>query len=188
MPNIAIPQAHLANPIGYAITNLAPEQTGPLYAFSTAVYKHSCLPLREFEAARTAIALINGCRICQQFRSAEDVPTYLEGLGEDPLVGVHRNGEAPGEEFYREIGNWRDAGIYSGRERLAIDFAERFSLQPDALGHDAAFWERLRSAFSEAEIYELTLACACLVAAGRFVHVLGFDEGAICDIRAEAAE
>ena len=188
MPNIAIPEDHLDNPIGYAIGNLAPEQTGPMYDFSTAVYKHSRLPLREFEAARTAIALINGCRICQNFRSAEDVPTYLEGLGEDPLSGVHRNGPAPDEEFYANIGNWRDAGIYSERERLAIDFAERFSLEPDALGHDAAFWVRLKAAFSEAEIYELTVACACLVAAGRFVHVLGFDEGAVCDIRKEAAE
>lgn len=188
MPNIAIPEDHLANPIGYAISNLAPEQTGPMYDFSTAVYKHSRLGLREFEAARTAIALINGCRICQQFRSAEDVPTYLEGLGEDPLSGVHRNGPAPDEEFYANIGSWREADIYSVRERLAIDFAERFSLQPDALGHDAEFWGRLKAAFAEDEIYELTVACACLVAAGRFVHVLGFDEGAVCDIRAEAAE
>jgi len=188
MPNIAIPEEHLANPIGYAIGNLAPEQTGPMYDFSTAVYKHSQLPLREFEAARTAIALINGCRICQQFRSIDDVPTYLEGLGEDPLVGIHRNGPAPDEDFYRNIGNWRESGIYSEREQLAIDFAERFSLTPDALGHDAGFWDRLRSHFSDEEIYELTVACACLVASGRFVHVLGFDEGAVCDIRAEAAE
>jgi len=188
MPNIAIPDEHLANPIGYAIGNLAPEQTGPMYDFSTAVYKHSRLPLREFEAARAAIALINGCRICQQFRSAGDVPTYLEGLGEDPLVGVHRNGPAPDEEFYRNIGDWRDADIYSERERLAIEFAERFSLTPDALGSDGAFWDRLRAHFSDDEIYQLTLACACLVASGRFVHVLGFDGGAVCDICAEAVE
>jgi len=188
MPNIAIPEDQHANPIGYAIGNLSPEQTGPMYDFSTAVYKHSRLPLSEFEAARTAIALINGCRICQQFRSIDDVPTYLEGLGEDPLVGVHRNGPAPDEEFYGNIGNWRDADTYSEREQLAIDFAERFSLTPDALGQDREFWDRLKSHFSDEEIYELTVACACLVAAGRFVHVLGFDEGAVCDIRAEAAE
>lgn len=188
MPNIAIPAEHLANPIGYAISNLAPEQTRPMYDFSTAVYKNSRLPLREFEAARAAIALINGCRICQQFRSAEDVPTYLEGLGEDPLVGVHRNGPAPDEDFYRNIDNWREARIYSERERLAIEFAERFSLEPDALGQDRRFWDRLKSGFSESEIYDLTLACASLVASGRFVHVLGFDEGAVCDISTEAAE
>jgi alkylhydroperoxidase family enzyme len=187
MPNIAIPDEHLANPIGYAIGNLAAEQTGPMYAFSTAVYKHSRLPLRVFEAARAMIALINGCRICQRFRSSDDVPTYLEGLGEDPLFGVHRNGPAPDEDFYRNIAHWREAEIYSARERLAIEFAERFSLAPDALGHDGAFWDRLRTQFSDEEIYELTVTCACLVASGRFVHVLGFDDGAVCDIRAEAA-
>lgn len=186
MPNIAIPDDHLDNPIGYAIGNLAPEQTGAMYDFSTQVYQRSILPLREFEGARAAIALINGCRICQNFRSMKDVPTYLEGLGEDPAKGVHRNGAAPGEAFYRDIGNWRESAVYSPRERLAIEFAERFSLEPDALGHDAAFWERLKADFSESEIYELTLACAAFVAAGRFVHVLGFDEGAVCDIRAEA--
>lgn len=188
MPNIAIPENHLANPIGYAIGNLAPEQTGPMYDFSTSIYKHSCLPLREFEGARAAIALINGCRICQQFRAIDDVPTYLEGLGEDPVVGVHRNGPAPDEDFYSNIGSWRESESYSERERLAIEFAECFSLTPDALGQDGAFWDRLRANFSDEEIYELTLACACLVASGRFVHVLGFDEGAVCDIRAEAAE
>lgn len=189
MPNISIPAEHLANPIGYAIGNLAPDQTKPMYGFSTAMYKHSQLPLREFEAARAAIALINGCSLCQQFRSADDVPRYLEGLGEDPLIGVHLNGPAPDEEFYSNIGNWREAGgVYSERERLAIEYAERFSLEPNALGHDADFWDKLRSEFSESDLYELTLACACLVATGRFVHVLGFDAGAVCDISAEAAE
>lgn len=186
MPNITIPEEHSANPIGYAIGNLAPERTGAMYDFSTQVYKNSKLPLREFEAARARIALINGCQLCKQFRSMEDVPTYLEGLGEDPDIGVHRNGPAPEEEFYLGIGNWQASAIYSPRERLAIEYAERFSLEPDALGHDATFWEQLKAAFSDEEIVDLTLACAAFVAAGRFVHVLGFDEGAVCDLRSQA--
>jgi hypothetical protein len=51
MTNIAIPAEHLANPIGYAIGNLAPEQTGLIYEFSAAVYKHSRLSWRDFEGA-----------------------------------------------------------------------------------------------------------------------------------------
>jgi alkylhydroperoxidase family enzyme len=185
MPNISVPEEHLANPIGYAIANLSPEQTGSLYDFSTLVYKNSKLPLREFEAARARIALINGCQICKQFRAMADVPTYLEGLGEDPEIGVHKNGPAPEEEFYLGIAGWRNSGVYSERERLAIEYAERFCDAPDALGHDAAFWQKLKAQFSEGEIVDLTLACAAFVAAGRFVHVLGFDEGAVCDIRGE---
>lgn len=178
MPNVTIPPEHSGNPIGYAIRNLRPELTGPLYDLSKAVYQNSTLPLREFEAVRARLAQINGCLICQRFRSITDVPTYLEGLGEDPNVGVHTHGPAPEEEFYLDIGNWRDSPIYTPRERIAIEFAERFSQSPDALGHDNAFWEQAKAHFSEGELYELTIAVACFVATGRYVHVLGFDDNA----------
>jgi alkylhydroperoxidase family enzyme len=176
MPNIAIPPEHADNPIGYAIENLRPELTRPLYALSKAVYQNARLPLREFEAVRARIAQINGCQICQRFRSITDVPTYLEGLGEDPTVGVHTHGPAPDEDFYRNIGEWRDSAIYTERERTAIEYAERFSEAPNALGYDAGFWARAKAVFSEEELYELTIAIGCFVATGRFVHVLGFDE------------
>lgn len=176
MPNIAIPPEHADNPIGYAIQNLRPELTGPLYDLSKAVYQNTKLPLREFEAVRARIAQINGCQICQSFRSITDVPTYLEGLGEDPAIGVHTHGPAPDEEFYRNIGEWRDNAIYTDRERIAIEYAERFSEAPNALGYDADFWARAKAVFSEGELYELTIAIGCFVATGRFVHVLGFDE------------
>lgn len=178
MPNIAIPEEHLDNPVGYAIRNLRPELTGPLYDLSKAVYQNAKLPLREFEAVRARIAQINGCQICQRFRSITDVPTYLEGLGEDPAKGVHTHGPAPEEEFYLNIGNWRDSAIYTARERIAIEFAERFSEAPDALGYDADFWRRAKALFSEGELYELTIIVGCFVATGRYVHVLGFDAGA----------
>jgi alkylhydroperoxidase family enzyme len=181
MPNIAIPEEHLDNPIGYAIRNLRSELTGPLYDLSKAVYQNARLPLREFEAVRARIALINGCRICERFRSISDVPTYLEGLGEDPSAGVHTHGPAPEEEFYLDIGNWRDSAIYTDRERIAIEFAERFCEGPDELGYDGAFWARAKAVFSEAELYELTIVIGCFVATGRFVHVLGFDQSS-CDI------
>ena len=181
MPNVTIPEDRLGDPIGYAIENLRPELTGPLYDLSKAVYQNAKLPLREFEAVRARIALINGCQICQRFRSISDVPTYLEGLGEDPAVGVHTHGPAPEEEFYLNIGNWRDSAIYTERERIAIEFAERFSEAPDALGYDGDFWGRAKAHFSEDELYELTIVVGCFVATGRFVHVLGFDQSA-CEV------
>ena len=175
MPNVTIPEAHADDPIGYAIENIRPELTGPLYDLSKAVYQKSKLPLREFEAVRARIALINGCQLCQRFRSISDVPAYLAGLGEDPEVGVHTHGPAPEEEFYLNIADWRDSPIYSERERIAIEYAERFSESPDALGYDAGFWERAKAQFSEDELYDMTIAVACFVATGRFVHVLGFE-------------
>ena len=181
MPNVTIPEENQSDPIGYAIANLRPELTGPLYDLSKAVYQNARLPLREFEAVRARIALINGCMLCQRFRSSSDVPTYLAGLGEDPSVGVHTHGPAPDEDFYLNIGNWRESGIYTERERIAIEFAERFCEAPDALGYDGDFWDSAKAHFSEEELYELTIVVGCFVATGRFVHVLGFDESA-CDV------
>jgi alkylhydroperoxidase family enzyme len=194
MPRIAIPAGHEDAPLAYAVQHMAPELTGPLYALSKATYKHSILSLREFEGARARIAQINGCQICQKFRGAEDVPTYLEGLGEDASTAVNTHGPAPDEDFYLNIDNATDSMIYSEREKLAIAFSERFSLAPDALGYDDAFWARMKAHFSDAEIYDLTIVVGCFVASGRFVHVLGFDQAscsladALPRIAAEAAE
>ena len=46
---------------------------GPAAArFAQAVYDHSTLGLREFEAARLRIAQINGCLFCQDWRTERD--------------------------------------------------------------------------------------------------------------------
>ena len=42
----------------------AKEIAGAGNAFAYAIYEHSTLPLRVFEAARIATAMINGCKIC----------------------------------------------------------------------------------------------------------------------------
>ena len=46
---------------------------GPAAArFAQAVYDHTTLGLREFEAARLRIAQINGCLFCQDWRTERD--------------------------------------------------------------------------------------------------------------------
>jgi alkylhydroperoxidase family enzyme len=176
MPRITIPEDYAEAPLAYVVQQVAPELTTPLYALSKAVYKHSILSLREFEAVRARIAQINGCQICQKFRAITDVPTYLEGFGEDASTAIQTRGPAPDEDFYVNIADWRTSGAYSEREKIAIDFSERFSSSPDELGYDEVFWAKAKSAFSEAEIYDLTVTAATFVATGRFVHVLGFDQ------------
>jgi alkylhydroperoxidase family enzyme len=194
MPRIAIPANYEQAPLAYAVQHMAPELTGPLYALSKASYKHSILSLREFEGVRARIAQINGCQICQKFRGAQDVPTYLEGLGEDASTAVNTHGPAPDENFYLNVDDAANSPIYSTREKLAIEFAERFSLEPDALGYDDAFWARMKAHFSDAEIYDMTIVTGCFVASGRFVHILGFDQAscslaeALPKVAAEAAE
>jgi alkylhydroperoxidase family enzyme len=181
MPRITIPDEYADSPLAYA-AQMAPELTAALNGLAHTPYRHTILTLREFEAARARVAEINGCRICQTFRAAADLPGYLASLGEDATGAVHTHGPAPDEAFYRNVAHWRTAPNYSEREKIAIEFGERFCEAPDALGYDDAFWARAKAQFSDEEIYHLTIAVSGFVAAGRLVHVLGFDEGAACAI------
>jgi len=123
-----------------------------LGAFAEAVYARSRLSLREFEAARMRVALSNGCTTCLNTRHAE--------------------GEAQGlvAAFYANVARWREHPGYSERERLAIEFAERFCerWQDD----DPAFWQRLRAAYSDGEVVDLAIEVAELVGAGRILRML----------------
>ena len=85
------------------------------------------------------------------------------------------NGPAPDEAFYEAIAEWRTSPVFSERERLAIEFAERFGTEPQALAGDEAFWARMNAAFSDAEIVDLAHCTAAWAGLGRVAHVLGFD-------------
>ena len=47
-------------------------------AFAKAVYSNSKLPLRTFEAARIVTAVINGCKICMNWRATRDVSQFFD--------------------------------------------------------------------------------------------------------------
>ena len=172
MPNIAIPAEFADAPMQYARAELRPKMTVALNALSQAVHQHSKLPLRVREAARARIAEINGCLLCQRYRPAAQAP--IDNMPSD-------QGPAPDEAFYRDVSNWRASESYNEREKVAIDYAERFALAPDPLGYDQEFWMRAKSVYSESEIYDLTISIAAYLAAGRVTHVLGFDQNA-CSI------
>lgn len=176
MANIEIPDRYAQAPLSYVLEEVSPRQSQAMFALSKAVYQDSILPLREFELARALVAQINGCLACRAFRGEHDIPAYLASLGEDPARGAHRNGPPPSEADYLAVREWRTSPLYGERDRLALEFAERFSLEPDPLGYDGAFWARLRASYSDAEICELALAVANFVSSGRFAHVMGFDQ------------
>ena len=123
-----------------------------LGAFAGAVYSQSRLSLREFEAARMRVAVSNGCTTCLNTR--------------------HEDGAAQGLDagFYANVARWREHPGYSERERLAIEFAERFCerWQEEA----PEFWRRLRDAYSDGEIVDLAIQVAELVGAGRILRML----------------
>lgn len=184
---IDLPADKSHDPFSYAAQHLAPEIMTAAASFSKAVYTKSKLSLREFEGARARTAEINGCLVCQQFRSARDLGGLYSGT--DIRDTVAANGPAPDEEFYTSVRQWRTSPIYSERERLAIEFAERFALEPQMLARDEDFWERFRAQFSDAETTDLANCTAAWVGLGRVTHVLGFDQ--LClptTSKAEAAE
>lgn len=172
---IQMPQEQQADPLTHLAENYAPEIVVAGFGFSTAVYQHSKLSTRECEAARMRTAEINGCRLCQNFRAARDLPGYLNAVGGDASNTVANRGAEPDDEFYRNVSNWRTYSGYSERERLAIEFAEAMGQHPQGLAADDEFWSRAKAAFSDNEIVDLTYAVASWIGLGRAAHILGLD-------------
>lgn len=122
-------------------------------AFSEAVYGNTQLALREREAARWTIALINDCAVCQDTRAREG-----ESAGID-------------EAFYGAVADWRTSDALTDRERLAAEFAQRFAL--DHLAMDDDLWTRLHGSFADDELADLTICCSMFLGLGRALAVIG---------------
>lgn len=84
------------------------------------------------------------------------------------------------EDFYRHVGDDHAAGDYSVRERLAIQYAERFAL--DHTGIDDEFMAQLRGHFTDAEILDLSICLAHFLGQGRLLKVLGIDQTCQLDV------
>jgi alkylhydroperoxidase family enzyme len=158
-------------PYGYR-----PRMAATMSDFAQAVYQETTLTFREAEGARIRIAQINGCLMCQGYRIAEQLPEALQKMKSTEAPNIAARGEAPSEAYYKAAAtDWRASDIFSARERLAIEFAERIALEPDPLPYDDDFWQRLHAEFDEGEIADLTYSITCWIATGRLVHVLGLD-------------
>ena len=151
----------------------AKEISGAGNAFAYAIYEHSKLPLRVFEAARITTAMINGCKICMNWQSKRDV--HQMGISE----GVVSNGEAPNEEFYSKLleNNLEDL---TEKELIAVKFANAMGKNPKKLSKDEKFWAEVKGVFSDAEITDLAYCIAGWMGMGRVAHVLGLDNN--CEI------
>jgi alkylhydroperoxidase family enzyme len=130
-----------------------PKMAVGMGALSEAVYGNSQLPVREREAARYTIAMINDCLVCRDTRAKAGA-----SVGAD-------------ESFYAEVTDWRSATHLSERERAASEFAERFAL--DHLAMDDEFWDRLHALFSDEELADLNICCGMFLGMGRVLAVVG---------------
>ncbi len=112
-----------------------------------AVNADTCLSVREHEAARMRIALINGCEVCRKHS----------------VHGVDR-------DFYDHVTDWATWPGYSERERLAIEFAERFAIAHEDI--DDELFKRLGEWYSETDIVALGFLVATYLGFGRLTAVL----------------
>ena len=151
MARISFPERGYGEHVDWAL--LRPQMAAGMGALSEAVYTNSQLSVREREAARFTIALINDCAVCQDTRA--------------------RDGQAAGvdEGFYGEVPNWRTSAALSDRERLAAEFAQYFAL--DHLNMGDELWARLRDAYADDELADLTMCCGMMLGLGRVLAVIG---------------
>lgn len=151
MARIEFPERGLGEHVDWAL--MRADMAVGMGALSEAVYGNTQLALREREAARWTIALINHCEVCQDTR-ARDAEVH----------GVD-------EGFYAEVAGWKTSDQLNERERLAAEFAQRFAL--DHVAMDDEFWARLRAAYRDDEIADLTIACGMFLGMGRTLAVIG---------------
>ena len=74
------------------------------------------------------------------------------------------------DDLYNAVGSYHDNPAFTTREKLAIEYAEQFAIDP--AGVSDAFIERLGEEFSDTEIMELTVTNAFCLGFGRALTVL----------------
>ena len=150
MARIDFPSRGFGEHVDWAL--LRPAMAVGMGQLSEAVYTNCRLDVREREAARWIVAMLNKCLVCKDTRARKAAEADID------------------DGFYGEVANWRESTVLSERERLAAEFANRFVL--DHQGMDDAFWARLRTAFADDEIADLTMCCGMFLGLGRMMAVM----------------
>src|SRR5438270_437580 len=144
------------------VWTLRPQIGAMVEAMTSTIYRRSILPAEERDVARMRIAQLNACRACADFRA----PSVVEaGVTEELYEHVHEATTYPG---------------YTARQRLAVEFAERFAAYHR--GIDDELFSRLRSEYTDAEVLDLTMFVAVCLGLGRALEVLGVDSSCAVDL------
>ncbi|BBU22673.1 carboxymuconolactone decarboxylase family protein [Mycobacterium xenopi] len=144
------------------VWTLRPQLADMVERMIKGAYQQSILPVEERELARMRIAQLNDCVACSGFRA----PSVLE-------AGV-------AAELYENVADYPTYPGYTPRQRLAIEYAERFATDHASIAD--AFMDRMRELFTDAEILDLTLCVAVFLGLGRTLTVLGIDQSCAIDV------
>jgi alkylhydroperoxidase family enzyme len=162
MARIQIPDGPQAE--GRRVFGLRPEMASTVTDMIDTVYHRSVLSAAEQEVARMRVAQLNDCSACSTARAQSVID-----------AGVP-------EDAYGHLDEWRTWPGYTERQRLAIEYAERFTVDHHAI--DDEFFDRLRASYSDEEILDLTLCLAIWLGLGRTLAVLQVDQrtGVMADL------
>ena len=83
-----------------------------------------------------------------------------------------------GEAKLADVAAWRDSGLFSEAERVALDYAERMTITGRTV--DDAFFARLKLHYTEAQIVELTAAIALENFRSKLNPALGVAAQGLC--------
>lgn len=138
------------------IWSLRPELGGMVDRMIRGAYEQSVIPPEERELARMRIAELNDCAACGDFRA-----------GSVQQAGIP-------EDLYANVSRWATYPGYTDRQRVAIEYAERFAVAHDRI--DDELFARMRAVFTDAEVLDLTLCLAVFLGLGRTLNVLGIEQ------------
>ena len=77
------------------------------------------------------------------------------------------------DDLYNAVGQYYEVDDFTTREKLAIEFGERFAIDNTTI--DDEFWARISEHFSDTEMMELTMVAGFCVGFGRAFQVLDLD-------------
>jgi AhpD family alkylhydroperoxidase len=121
--------------------DIAPKAYQAMAAVGATTARSSLGPIL-MELVKTRVSQLNGCAFC--------VDMHVRDL--------RRHGET--WQRINSLCTWREAGLYSARERAAFDWAEALTRLPDGHHHHDASFDALKGQFSDQEIVELSWAVA----------------------------
>ena len=84
-------------------------------------------------------------------------------------------------EKVRAVERWAERDLFSEREKLALEYAEKMTITGERVTDD--LFQRARRHFSEAEIVELTAAAALENFRSKFNVALGVESQGFCILK-----
>jgi alkylhydroperoxidase family enzyme len=131
--------------------------------FDAVYFPNSPLTPRERELIRMRFVYEASCNLCGETRAARDMPGFADE-------------EIP-EDLYEHILEYRTYPAFTERERLLLQFSERYWSDYRELCFDDEFWATFSANFSDVELADLCLLVGHWDSSTKMFHLLlGFDD------------